>query len=36
VFTDAGNNWASARQINPTRLFRYAVGTAWIGHGVWF
>jgi|APMI01.1.fsa_nt_gi outer membrane protein insertion porin family len=22
VFTDAGNNWASARQINPTRLFR--------------
>ena len=24
VFTDAGNNWASARQINPTRLFRSA------------
>ncbi|MBY0488965.1 MAG: outer membrane protein assembly factor BamA [Gemmatimonadaceae bacterium] len=22
VFSDAGNNWASARQINPTRLFR--------------
>lgn len=24
VFTDAGNNWGSARQINPTRLFRSA------------
>lgn len=24
VFTDAGNNYASARQINPTRLFRSA------------
>jgi outer membrane protein insertion porin family len=24
VFADAGNNWASARQINPTRLFRSA------------
>lgn len=24
IFTDAGNNWASARQINPTRLFRSA------------
>lgn len=24
VFTDAGNNWASAKQINPTRLFRSA------------
>ncbi|MBC8085752.1 MAG: outer membrane protein assembly factor BamA [Phycisphaerae bacterium] len=24
VFTDAGNNWASARQFNPTRLFRSA------------
>ena len=24
AFTDAGNNWASARQINPTRLFRSA------------
>ncbi len=24
VFTDAGNNWQSARQINPTRLFRSA------------
>lgn len=24
VFSDAGNNWASARQINPTRLFRSA------------
>ncbi len=24
VFTDAGNNWSSARQINPTRLFRSA------------
>lgn len=22
VFSDAGNNWSSARQINPTRLFR--------------
>ena len=22
VFTDAGNNWASAKQVNPTRLFR--------------
>lgn len=22
VFTDAGNNWASARQFNPTRLYR--------------
>lgn len=24
AFTEAGNNWASARQINPTRLFRSA------------
>jgi len=24
VFADAGNNWASARQINPTRLYRSA------------
>jgi outer membrane protein insertion porin family len=24
AFTDAGNNWASARQINPTRLYRSA------------
>ena len=24
AFADAGNNWASARQINPTRLFRSA------------
>ena len=24
AFTDAGNNWASARQVNPTRLFRSA------------
>jgi outer membrane protein insertion porin family len=24
IFADAGNNWASARQINPTRLFRSA------------
>lgn len=24
VFADAGNNWASARQINPTRMFRSA------------
>jgi outer membrane protein insertion porin family len=24
VFSDAGNNWGSARQINPTRLFRSA------------
>ncbi len=24
VFSDAGNNWSSARQINPTRLFRSA------------
>lgn len=24
LFADAGNNWASARQINPTRLFRSA------------
>lgn len=24
AFTDAGNNWSSARQINPTRLFRSA------------
>ncbi|MCC6429752.1 MAG: outer membrane protein assembly factor BamA [Gemmatimonadaceae bacterium] len=24
LFTDAGNNWASARQINPTRLYRSA------------
>jgi outer membrane protein insertion porin family len=24
AFTDAGNNWASAREINPTRLFRSA------------
>ncbi len=24
AFTDAGNNWASARQINPTRMFRSA------------
>jgi outer membrane protein insertion porin family len=24
VFTDAGNNWGSARQIDPTRLFRSA------------
>ncbi len=24
VFTDAGNNWASARQLNPTRLYRSA------------
>lgn len=24
VFTDAGNNWASAREFNPTRLYRSA------------
>jgi outer membrane protein insertion porin family len=24
VFTDAGNNWASAREVDPTRLFRSA------------
>jgi outer membrane protein insertion porin family len=24
TFTEAGNNWASARQINPTRMFRSA------------
>lgn len=24
AFADAGNNWASARQINPTRMFRSA------------
>ena len=24
VFTDAGNNWASVRQFNPTRLYRSA------------
>jgi outer membrane protein insertion porin family len=24
AFTDAGNNWASARQVDPTRLFRSA------------
>jgi outer membrane protein insertion porin family len=24
IFTDAGNNWATARQFNPTRLYRSA------------